>query len=100
MKYKIYRKTDFLYKLNTPGTAGGPGGLDWTLAIYLLVMPKYCGENYFAHWSLSQVDQKQKTEREEEERPNDGNNNAQLRTAGGAHKAAWVKSIKHTVIWK
>ena len=79
---------------NTPGTAGGPGGRDRTLAvksrkpsekspfflkkikftqkkylvcIYLLVMPKYWGGNYFAHGRFPEVGQKQKTEREKRE---------------------------------
>ena len=72
---------------NTPGTAGGPGGRDRTLAVksrktsekfpfflkkikftpqflfctYLLVMPKYWVKNYFAHGSFPEVGQKQKT---------------------------------------
>ena len=76
---------------NTPRTAGGPGGRDRTLAvksrknvrkspfflqkikyppkfffwIYLLVMPKYWGKNYFAHGSFLKVGQKQKTEKKE-----------------------------------
>ena len=77
----------------TPGTAGGPGGRDRTLAVksrknvrkitffswkkkiyqkkifffcvYLLVMPKYWVKNYFAHGSFPEVSQKQKTERRE-----------------------------------
>ena len=70
-------------KKNTPGTAGGPGGRDQTLAaksrkisrksffffvkkklpcIYLLVMPKYWGEQIFAHKRFPKVGQKQKTE--------------------------------------
>ena len=80
---------------NTPGTAGGPGGRDRTLAvksrkngkknllffrkkikftppiffcIYLLVMPKYWGKNYFAHGSFPEVGQKQKTEKKEEKK--------------------------------
>ena len=80
-----------IFEDNTPGTAGGPGGLDRTLAvkrkkivrksfffvnklklppkkyffcIYLLVMPKYWGKNYFAHGSFPEVGQKQKTEKE------------------------------------
>ena len=72
--------------INTPGTAGGPGGRDRTLAVksfkkslnknylkkifffgmYLLVMPKYWGDNYFAHGRFPEVGQKQKTERERE----------------------------------
>ena len=81
-------------KYNTPGTAGGPGGRDRTLAvksqkslenhlfflggkkitpkkyfffcIYLLVMPKYWVKNYFAHGRFPEVGQKQKTEEKEE----------------------------------
>ena len=73
---------------NTPGTAGGQGGRDRTLAvksnkknawksgffslkkklpnffcIYLLVMPNYWGKQIFAHGSLPEVGQNQKTER-------------------------------------
>ena len=65
---------------NTPGTAGGPGGHDRTLAVksrkngrnffffcmYLLVMPKYWGKNYFAHGRFPEVGQKQKTEKKKE----------------------------------
>ena len=71
---------------NTPGTRGGPGGRDGTLAVkrrkntkisFVLVnflfMPKYWG-------SFPEVGQKQKTEREER-RPKVGNNNGQLRIA-------------------
>ena len=62
-----------------PGTVGGPVGRDQTLAvksrkikftppqknvcIYLLVMPKYWGRNYFAHGRFPEVGQKQKTEK-------------------------------------
>ena len=65
-------------KTNNPGTAGGPGGRDRTLAvknrkdvrkitffslffccIYLLVMVK----KYFAHGSFPELGQKQKTEK-------------------------------------
>ena len=81
--------------LNTPRTAGGPGGRDRTLAvesrknvrkitffskknkilpkkniffcIYLLCMPKYWVKNYFAHGSFPEVGQKQKTEKKKEE---------------------------------
>ena len=78
---------------NTPGTAGGPGGRDRTLAvksrktaenhsfffvkklilpniffcIYLLVTPKYLERNNFAHGRFPKVDQKQKTEGEKKE---------------------------------
>ena len=77
------------YDINTPGTAGGPGGHDRALAvkshkiarnyffsrkkikitpqsffyIYLLIMPKYWGGNYFAHGRFPEVGQKQKTEK-------------------------------------
>ena len=80
--------------INTPVTAGGPGGRDRTLAvaknlakmtffsggkknylkkifffcIYLLVMPKYWVTNYFAHWRFPEVSQKQKTEKEEKKK--------------------------------
>ena len=60
-------------------------------------MPKYCGKNYFAHGSIPEVGQKQKTERNErkrekrekkrEKRPNNGNNNGQAKH--GARKHAW-----------
>ena len=51
---------------NTPGTTGGPGGRDRTLAvcIYLLVMPKYWVKNYFTHGRFPEGGQKQKTEKE------------------------------------
>ena len=75
--------------MNTPGTSGGPGGPDRTLAvaknrakmtffsggkknylkkffffcIYLLVMPKYWVKNYFTHGIFPEVGQKQKTEK-------------------------------------
>ena len=76
----------------TPGTAGGPGGRDQTLAmkrrknarksvffvknlkinffffIYLLVMAKYWGKQIFTHRSFPEVGQMQKTEREKKER--------------------------------
>ena len=103
--------------MNTPGTAGGPGGRDRMLAvksrktlenqfffvkkkipkkhffccIYLLVMPKYWGKQIFTHGRYSEVGQKQKTERkrrrEKKERLNDGNNNGQA--THGARKHAW-----------
>ena len=74
--------------MNTPGTAGGPGGRDRTLAkknrkiakknylnfflcIYLLVMPKYWGKQIFAHGRFPEVGQKQKTERKEREKKNE-----------------------------
>ena len=51
-------------------------------------MPKYWGGNYFEHGSFSEVGQKQKTEKkEEEERLNDGDNNGQV--THGARKHAW-----------
>ena len=76
---------------NTPGTAGGPGGRDRTLAIkswknakktvffckkknYLnffciyIVMPKYWGKQIFTHRRFLKVDQKQKTERKKEKK--------------------------------
>ena len=82
------KNIEFL-EINTPGTAGGPGGRDRTLAvaknrtkmtffsggkknypkkifffcIYLLVMPKYWVKNYFAHGRFPEVGQKQKTEK-------------------------------------
>ena len=40
-------------------------------------MPKYWGGNYFAHGRFPEVGQKQKTEKKEEERLNDGKNNGQ-----------------------
>ena len=41
-------------------------------------MPKYWGENYFAHGRFPEVGQKQKTEKKEKkERLNDGDNNGQ-----------------------
>ena len=83
-----------IIKSNTPGTAGGPGSRDRTLAvksrknvrkitffslknkiypqkifffaIYLLVMPKYWVKNYFAHGRFPEVGQKQKTEKKRE----------------------------------
>ena len=57
--------------------------------IYLLVMPKYWGKNYFAQGSFPKVGQKQKTEKKKEEkkRLNDGNNNGQA--THGARKHAW-----------
>ena len=71
---------------NTPGTAGGPGG------IYLLVKPKYWVTNYFAHGSFPEVGQKQrrrkKKERKRRERLNDGNNNGQA-THGARMAHAW-----------
>ena len=33
--------------------------------MYLLVMPKYWGKNYFAHGRFTEVGQKQKTEKKE-----------------------------------
>ena len=40
-------------------------------------MSKYWGKQIFAHGRFPEGGQKQKTEREEEERPNVGNNNGQ-----------------------
>merc|ERR1711892_1092867 len=91
---KGVRITMMRKKINTPGTAGGPGGRDRTLAvaknrakmtffsggkknylkkifffcIYLLVMPKYWVKNYFAHGRFSEVGQKQKTEKKKREK--------------------------------
>ena len=80
-------------KENTPGTAGGPGGRDRTLAvkvekslenhifflkkikitlkkyffcIYLLVMPKCWRKQIFAQGRFPEVGQKQKTEKKTE----------------------------------
>ena len=50
-------------------------------------MPKYWVKNYFAHGRFLEVGQKQKTERKERKRPNDGNNNGQA--TQGARKHAW-----------
>ena len=100
---------------NTPGTAGGPGGRDRTLAvaknrakmtffsggkknypkkifffwIYLLVMPKYWVKNYFAHGRFPEVGEKQKTEekKKEERGAKVGENNGQA--THGARKHAW-----------
>ena len=85
-----------LGETNTPGTRGGPGGRDRTLAvksrktsekitffslkklnlppkniffcIYLLVMPKYWGGNYFAHGVFPEVGQKQKMKKKKEKK--------------------------------
>ena len=90
--YSIQRKTIY----NTPGTAGGPGGRDRTLAvksrkippksvffrkkrkkltppkyffcIYLLVMPRYWGKQIFTQGRFTEVGQKQKTEKKERKR--------------------------------
>ena len=63
---------------NTPGTAGGPGGRDRTLAVksrknvrkitfffnkIKFTQKKYWVKNYFAHGSFPEVGQKQKTEK-------------------------------------
>ena len=78
---------------NTPGTAGGPGGRDLTLAAksgktarnqfffvkklklnfffffhIFLVMPKYWGKQIYTHGNFPEVGQKQKTERKREKR--------------------------------
>ena len=73
----------FGYLVNTPGTSGGPGGRDRTLAMkrrinapkfffwcckYLLVMPNYQGKQIFTHGRFPEVGQKQKTEREKKEK--------------------------------
>ena len=67
---------------NTPGTTGGPGGRDRTLAvkskkktlenqltiflcIYYLVMSKYWGKQIFTHGRFPEVGQKQRTEKKE-----------------------------------
>ena len=50
-------------------------------------MPKYWLKNYFAHGRFPEVGQKQKTEKKEEERLNDGDNNGQA--THGARKHAW-----------
>ena len=57
---ELAQELKLIFRLNTPGTAGGPGGHDRTLAeqtekmpenlffdIYLLVMPKYWGKQIF-----------------------------------------------------
>ena len=74
---------NMFYSNNTPGTAGGPGGRDRTLAvaknrmkmtffsggkkitqkkyffcIYLLVMPKYWGKQIFTHGRFPEVGEK------------------------------------------
>ena len=64
---------------NTPGTAGGPGGRDRTLAVkrrknsqksvffrkkIKITLKKYWVKNYFTHGRFHEVGQKQKTERE------------------------------------
>ena len=83
---KSYSNLYFCSK-NTPGTAGGPGGRDRTLAvksrknakksffflkkkkityfffIYLLVMSKYWGKQIFTQGRFPEVGQKQKAER-------------------------------------
>ena len=78
----------FTVLFNTPGTRGGPGGRDRTLAeekkceyqfffrktikitiffcIYLPVIPKYWGKQIFTHGRFPEVGQKQKTERKRE----------------------------------
>ena len=76
--------------MNTPGTAGGPGGRDRTLAVYLLVMPKYWGGNYFAHGRFPEVGQKQKTERKKEDTPGTAGG------PGGRDRTLAVKSRKNT----
>ena len=44
-------------------------------------MPKYWGKQIFRHGSFPGVGHKQKTEKKREDKPNDGNNNGQLRVA-------------------
>ena len=58
-------------------------------------MPKYWGKQIFTHGSFPEVGQKQKMKKKkkEKERLNDGNNNGQLRIAGGACKAAWANYV-------
>ena len=74
-------------QFNTPGTAGGTGDRDRTLAvknllffvkkkkylnfffcIYLLMMPKYWVTNYFTHGRFPEVGQKQKTEKKKKKK--------------------------------
>ena len=59
-------------------------------------MPKYWGGNYFAHGRFPEVGQKQKTEKKEEERLNDGKNNGQATHGTRKHawrtQAAWAKN--------
>ena len=50
-------------------------------------MPKYWWKQIFAHGRFPEVGRKQKTEREEKKRLNDGNNNGQA--THGARKHAW-----------
>ena len=60
-------------------------------------MPKYWGGNYFAHGRFPEVGQKQKTEKKEEERLNDGKNNGQATHGACKHawptQAAWAKIV-------
>ena len=60
-------------------------------------MPKYWLKNYFAHGSFPEVGQKQKTEKKEEERLNDGDNNGQATHGASKHtwrtQAAWANLI-------
>ena len=53
--------------------------------IYLLVMPKYCRKQIFAHGRFPEVGKKERTEKEKKKRSNDGNNNGQ--STHGAHMA-------------
>ena len=72
---------------NTPGTAGGPGGRDQTLAVKSRkiakisvffckkieitlknCMPKYWGKQIFAHRRFPEVGQKQKTDEKKEKK--------------------------------
>ena len=70
-----------LHKFNTPGTRGGPGGRDPTLAAK---RRKNAGKSVFFHkkklkkkkiayiyWSFPEVGQKQKTEKKKERRENE-----------------------------
>ena len=50
-------------------------------------MPKYWGKQIFSLGSFPEVGQKQKAEKKEEERLNDGDNNGQA--THGARKHAW-----------
>ena len=97
----------------TPGTAGGPGGRDRTLAaksrknakksaffvqkikiIKRIFMQKYWGKQIFTHGSFPEVGQKQKTEKKRRERErkkerlNDGNNNGQATHGARAFSAS------------
>ena len=64
-------------------------------------MPKYWGKQIFPHGSFPEVGQKQKTEREKKERPNDGNNNGQATHGASKHawrtQAAWANLSDHII---